>query len=264
MYGSGSSRFTLHFNNFNWHSKKIFFALTCPNIGIISHRRTRRNRINPRNFGKSIRYISGGFDAFQPHEILELLLTFAIPRKDTNPTAHRLLDRFGSLHGVFQADREELMKVEGVGSSASLLISLFIPLENAYRQSLAGRKITISDRETLKAYCVSLYSEPKNESFYVLSFDSRLQLLHASEVAKGTPDQVSVFPRTVLSTLLRHGATGCVLSHNHPAGTAEPSAEDLELTRTLSRLLESVGITLYDHIIVAEHKGISLKEKAFI
>ena len=210
------------------------------------------------------RFEKEGLSHFQPHEILELLLAFAIPRRDTNPTAHRLLDRFGSLHGVFQADREELMKVEGVGSSASLLISLFIPLENAYRQSLAGRKITISDRETLKAYCVSLYSEPRNEAFYVLSFDSRLQLLHASEAAKGTPDQVSVFPRTVLSTLLRHGATGCVLSHNHPAGTAEPSAEDLELTRTLARLLESVGITLYDHIIVAEQKGISLKEKGLI
>ncbi len=209
------------------------------------------------------RFEKEGLSHFQPHEILELLLTFAIPRKDTNPTAHLLLDRFGSLHGVFQADREELMKVEGVGSSASLLLSMFVPLVNAYQKSLSGKKITITDRETLKAYCVSLYSEPRNESFFVLSFDSRLQLLHASEVAKGTPDQVSVFPRTVLSTLLRHGATGCVLSHNHPAGTWEPSGEDLEMTRTLNRLLESVGITLYDHIIVAGQQGISLKEKAY-
>ena len=208
------------------------------------------------------RFEKEGLTHFQPHEMLELLLTFAIPRKDTNLLGHLLIERFGSLHGVFQADRKDLEQVEGIGENASLLLSLILPLDLAYQKSLAGERVTITDREALKAYCVALYPEPRNEAFFVLSFDSRLQLIRVSEVAKGTPDRVSVFPRTVLSALLNSGATGCVLSHNHPAGGIEPSGEDLEMTLTLQRLLESVGITLYDHIIVAGRQGVSMKEKA--
>ena len=202
--------------------------------------------------------------SLRDHELLELLLSFAIPRKDTNALAHELIRRFGSLYAVFDADVADLKEVDGIGDHAAVLLGLIRPLENAILRSRGGDRITLSNIRAMKDYCVSLYNDAGNEQFFVLSLDSRLRLIHADPAARGTPDQVSVFPRTVVSMLIRRGATGCVLSHNHPAGTPEPSKEDLELTSALRELMEPLGIRLYDHILVADGRGISFREMKYI
>ena len=210
------------------------------------------------------RFVTDGGEHFRDHELLELLLTFAIPRKDTNALAHELIRHFGSLHGVFEANIEDLKQVDGIGDHAAVLLALIRPVENALIRSRGGDRITLNRMDALKRYCVSLYRETQNERFFVLSLDSRLKLIHADEAAMGTPDQVSVFPRTVISLLIRRGATGCVLSHNHPAGTAVPSEEDISLTETLRGLMTPLGIRLYDHILVADGAGYSLREMNYI
>ena len=210
------------------------------------------------------RFASDRGAGLMDHELLELLLSYAIPRKDTNALAHELIRRFGSLHAVFYADIADLKEADGIGEHAAVLIALFRPLENAVLRSRGGEKITLDNIRAMKNYCVSLYNDPGNEQFFVLSLDSRLRLIRADAAARGTPDQVSVFPRTVVSMLIRRGATGCVLSHNHPAGTPEPSQEDLRLTETLRDLMEPLGIRLYDHILVADGKGLSFREMKYI
>ncbi len=201
---------------------------------------------------------------FRDHELLELLLSYAIPRRDTNALAHTLIDHFGSLHGVFDADIADLKEIDGIGDHAAVLLALFRPLESAVVRSRSGERITLDNIRAMKEYCVSLYTEAQNEQFFVLSLDNRLRLIHADAAARGTPDQVSVFPRTVVSLLIRRGATGCVLSHNHPAGTTAPSKEDLQLTDTLRELMDPLGIRLYDHILVAGGRGYSFKEMHYI
>ncbi len=198
------------------------------------------------------------------HELLELLLSYAIPRRDTNALAHELISRFGSLHAVFEADMADLKEVDGIGEHAAVLLGLIRPLENAVLRSRTGDRITLDNISAMKSHCVSLYNDPGNEQFFVLSLDSRLRLIRTDAAARGTPDQVSVFPRTVVSLLIRSGATGCVLSHNHPAGTPTPSREDLSLTESLRELMEPLGIRLYDHILVADGRGYSFREMKYI
>ena len=165
---------------------------------------------------------------------------------------------------MFEADIADLRQVEGIGEHASVLLSLIRPLENAVLRSRTGNRITLDNMEDMKKYCVSLYRDTQNEQFFVLSLDSRLRLIHADEAALGTPDRVSVFPRTVISLLIRRGATGCVLSHNHPAETAVPSKEDIRLTETLRDLMDPLGIQLHDHILVAGGRGYSFREMHYI
>lgn len=197
------------------------------------------------------RYEQEGLSGFAPHEVLELLLTYAIPRVNTNPQAHRLIERFGSLHGVLEASQTELEQVEGIGPRASTLITMMVPLLRAYEQEklLPRRKLaTFAD---LAAFCHTLYLGVNNEQFYVLCFDAKLQLLATSLIASGSPAEVNVMPRLVVQELMRHNAVGAVISHNHPSGSPLPSAEDLAMTREISSILESVGIRLYDHVLIA-------------
>ena len=197
------------------------------------------------------RYQREGLAGFAPHEVLELLLTFALPRIDTNGLAHRLVDHFGSLHGVMEASREELEQVDGIGENASTLVSMLLPLMRMYEQEKLLPRRKLSTHADLSAYCRTLYLGVGVEQFYLLCFDARLQLLATRLISDGSPVQVGITPRQIMQELLRCNAVGAVISHNHPSGSAVPSAEDVEVTREIESLLSSVGIRLYDHVLVA-------------
>ena len=197
------------------------------------------------------RYAREGLGGFAPHEVLELVLTFAIPRMDVNPLAHRLMDRFGSLSAVMEAPMEELKQVEGVGDRAATLLSVLLPILRAYQQDKLTPLRKLSTFNDLAAFCRSLFLGECHEKFYVLCLNARLELLCASPIAEGTPTEVSFLPRKIMQELIRRNAAGAVLTHNHPSGSPFPSAEDIALTRDIQALLEGVGIRLYDHVIVA-------------
>lgn len=197
------------------------------------------------------RFLSDEMEGFAPHEALELLLTYAIPRRDTNALAHQLIEHFGSLHAVLEAPVEELTEVSGIGENTATLIHMLLPFFRLYERDRLAPKPTLANYKQVQNYCLTLLNGITTERFYVLCFDARLHLISAQLIAEGTLNEVAVYPRRVLSVLLRHNATGAVLCHNHPGGSPCPSEEDIALTDSIDSLLSGVGIRLYDHILVA-------------
>ncbi|MBR6186421.1 MAG: DNA repair protein RadC [Clostridia bacterium] len=203
------------------------------------------------------RYKREGLAGFAPHEVLELLLTYALPRIDTNLIAHALIEKFGSLSGVLEASPQELERVPGVGPQASTLLSMMVPLLRLYEQEKLLPKKRFKTYPDLRAYCRTLFLGAENEQFYLLCLDARLNLLSVRMIAAGTPNQVRVEPRLVAQELLRCGAVGAVISHNHPSGFSFPSQEDIDLTRQIGETLEKMDIRLYDHIVIAGNQDYS-------
>ena len=203
------------------------------------------------------RYRREGLAGFAPHEVLELLLTYAIPRQDTNPMAHALINRFGSLAAVLEASPEELEQVPGIGPQAATLLNLQVPLLRMYEQEKLLPRQQLNTYPDLAAYCRTLYLGVGHEQFYLLCFDAQLKLLAACRMADGTPGEVSVAPRMILRELLRRDALGAVITHNHPSGSPFPSDEDIAMTKEIQRLLSGVGIRLYDHVLIAGSRDYS-------
>ncbi len=210
------------------------------------------------------RFFKNEMDSFAPHEALELLLTYAIPRRDTNLLAHRLIEHFGTLHAVLEAPLEELTQVDGIGENAAVLVHMLLPLYRMYEQDRLAPSLSLTTFKQVEDFCAGLLKGLNAERFYVLCFDARLKLIQTRLVSEGTLNEVAVYPRRILSILLRHNAAGAVLAHNHPAGTFAPSDADIILTNTLNGLLQGVGIRLYDHILVAGGQTFSFKQNGIL
>lgn len=202
-------------------------------------------------------YLQSGADALHDHQLLELLLTFSIPRKDTNPIAHALLSAFGSLEDVLRADVNELMKIDGVGESTAVLLSLVgdMPTRMAYDKSKPVRLATPKDA---MAYCRALLLQQRYEVMYIVSLDKNLRVLHCEKLSSGTLTETAVYPRLVVESALRHSAHSILLAHNHPSGDLTPSKADVEATAMVLRALEPIGIRLHDHIIVSKNGAFSM------
>lgn len=201
--------------------------------------------------------MASGLTGFAPHEALELLLTFAIPRQDVNPLAHALLRHFGSFHRVLEASVKDLQTVPGIGQHAATLISLLLPLFRLYREGLAREGGDRLDQAGLIRRCQALLMGETVERFMVLSLDARGHFITSSLVSSGDEGETAVYPRLIAKELLRAGAARCVLAHNHPSGLAQPSRADLHLTRALKDILAPLSITLQDHIIIAGDEAYS-------
>lgn len=210
------------------------------------------------------RFIRAGLEGFAPHETLELLLTYAIPRRDVNPVAHRLMQHFGSLHAVLQAAPADLMAVEGIGESAAVFLSLLLPVFRAYRQSQEGEAAALSGTGKVRSYCEALLLGQRLEQFYVIALDPSLRVLASVHIAQGDEGETAVYPRQVLAALLRCGAAGAVVAHNHPQAEATPSQADRDMTRALGSLLAGVGIALHDHVIVGKGGTFSFRENGLL
>lgn len=205
------------------------------------------------------RFMSQGLDGFSEHEILELLLFYAIPRVNTNDIAHRLIDRFGSLSAVLDADPDALQEVKGVSESAAVLLKLIPPLTRQYCLT-QQRDVVLGTFTATCDYFRSLYIGEKTERLRLACLDDRLRLLSCGVVGEGAPGVVPVNMRRILEFALRQKCELVVLAHNHPNGFAVPSNEDIAATKHIHSALKTVGIRLLDHIIVAGDKAISLKE----
>lgn len=194
---------------------------------------------------------------FHEHQLLELLLTYSIRQKDVNPLAHRLLKRYGSLASLLQADVFELMQEEGVGEHTAVLLSLVGKLvpRAVYVPTEGQRILTSSDAIPL---CRSLVGQSKREELWAITLNHGHRVIHADRISSGTPSETPMYARLVVECALRHGAMGVLLCHNHPAGNPKPSPQDLDATAKVVRALEPLGITLYDHIIIAGESAFSL------
>ena len=206
------------------------------------------------------RFLTEGLDGFADHEILELLLFYARTRGDTNPQAHALLDSFGSLKAVLEARPEQLESIEGIGPEASCLLSLMVPLFRRYMASVAEEKSTLKARSDAEAYCLSLLAGQRTERFFVICLDAKGRVIGKRLIAEGSLDEVNAYPRLVAETVLNYNAAAAIFCHNHPGGTKNPSAADIAVTNRLERMLGSLGVTLMDHIIVADGEAWSMAQ----
>ncbi|MBQ3044947.1 MAG: DNA repair protein RadC [Clostridia bacterium] len=200
-----------------------------------------------------------GVDGMPDHNLLELLLFYSIPRKDTNEIAHRLLSTFGSLSRVFDASYEQLLEVEGIGESSALLLSIFPAVCRRYIESSVSGKQNLSDPADAMAYVVKkYYGNNKLETFYMLCLDGVGNLINCCKMGEGSAGSVVVDKRSILEAALRNKADKIIFAHNHPNGVAAPSRDDVVLTSEFCTLLNGVGIRLVDHIIVAGGDSVSL------
>lgn len=205
------------------------------------------------------RFVAAGLDAFAPHEVIELLLTYAIPRRDTKPIAYALMTRFGSLHAVLQASARELMQVEGIGENAATLLSMMMPLFRAYHKSAEQDTPTLKNLQQCVDYCKGLFSGERYEKLYVVCLDGRMRRLNTVLISSGDINEVPVYARHILGAASQCNASGLIITHNHPSGTAQPSHEDVVLTESLEQILSGINIKLFDHIIVSPQDVFSFR-----
>ena len=198
------------------------------------------------------RFLKAGLDNFAPHEILELFLFFAVPQKDTNVLAHRLIDRFGSVLGVFSASYEDLCEVVGVGEHVATLLRLFMPLA-AYVRAEEEKRLAKSYHalEDIGEFFLSQFAGVSEETVFLMMLDNSFCMIDCQRVGTGTINSVNVTTRRMIEMALSSQASMVVLAHNHPKGIAIPSREDLDATRFLQEAFSAVGVPLLEHILVA-------------
>jgi DNA repair protein RadC len=182
---------------------------------------------------------------------LELLLTYAIPRRDVKPLAKELIERFKNLAAVFDAPLQALQEVPGIGHHAAVLIALVPQLLKWYQKERWGERRMIGSTQDAVLHLSPLLSGERNESFYILALDSRNTLLATESIQHGTVNRAAVFPRQVVEASVKHRATALILAHNHPGGDPNPSQSDRLLTQKLKKILGDLDITVHDHIIIA-------------
>lgn len=209
------------------------------------------------------RFIKSGLDDFAPHNILELLLFYSIPRGDTNPVAHRLIDTFGSLSGVFDATPEELAKVDGVGENSAILISMIPQIARKYLEDKADTANIVGGCSDIGEFLLPKFVGRTNEALMMVSIDNKNKIISCSVVAEGTVDSAKVSRRKIMEEAMKVKATRVILAHNHPCGVAVPSSEDVVMTKEIGRLFAQVGIELVDHIIVANDDYVSMAASGF-
>ena len=208
---------------------------------------------------KRERFLKQGADGLADHEVLELLLYYAIPRRDTNELAHRLIQHFGTLDAVFQAPPEALMQVSGIGENAAVLLNLVPAAQRCARRSVSAERI-LNSVERCGAYFMDLLDGQRRELLYQVCLDGKGKLLTCRCIGKGTVSASPVHVRQVVENALYAGASGIILAHNHPSGVALPSAEDRMVTHQVMEALEPLGIRLIDHIVVADNDFVSMAE----
>lgn len=205
-------------------------------------------------------FVKKSLSSFYDHQKLEMLLFYSIPVKDTNPLAHALLDRFGSLSGVFDADYEELRKVPGVGENTAALIKLFQGMAAAYFDDKSSDGILLNTMEKIADFIRFKFLDKKNEEMLILCLDGKMKVVHQEFIAKGTVNATAINKRMIAEVALRHGAASVVLAHNHPGGLALPSSEDVKTTETIINALKLLGINLIDSFVVAEGDVVSIRK----
>ncbi len=206
------------------------------------------------------RFLKHGLDSFESHQVLELLLFFSIPRKDTNPLAHKLLNTFGSLPAVFNASIEDLCKIKGVSEHTATLIKLCGEFPRRYEQELQANITSFSSLNDIAAYLQPMFRGVQNEITVLVCLNNRMELLGAPILSTGTLVSAETSLREIVEQAVRYQATRVVLAHNHPAGNTTPSGADLTATRHIIDALKIVEVGVLDHMIFAQNSYVSMRQ----
>ena len=204
-----------------------------------------------------------GLDGFADHEVLELLLYYAIPRKDTNVTAHLLLERFGSLDEVMHAPVDELKKVKGMGENAALFLRL-IPAVCQYAEQNGKKDEILNSVEKSGQYFMKLLRDERREVIYMACLDQKGKVLRCCRLVEGDVNMAPLSVRQAVEQALVANAAMVQLAHNHPSGIALPSEEDIYVTRMIKEVLSPLNIRLIDHIVVADGDFVSMRDSGML
>jgi len=206
------------------------------------------------------KYEKSGVDGWHDYEVLELALSYAIPRKDTKPIAKDLLARFKSLNAILDADIKELETVKGISKHSALFLRFLKDVSVLYMEKGIHGRDLLSSPQIVFDYLKVALKGMADEEFRMLFLDSRNQLIAMESLKAGTVNRSVVFPRKVVERALYHHAVGVIIAHNHPAGSLEPSVEDQDITKAIQDALKTVDIKLLDHIIIGGNEYFSFKE----
>ncbi len=205
------------------------------------------------------RFRRQGRKALEDYELLELLLGYALPQKDTKPLAKDLISHCGGLRGVFEESFEDLESVKGIGEYASTLIRLVKTCTVRCLEPSSENMVALDNPESVITFLQCEIGSEKSEHFMLLCLNPAGRLMHTEHLSTGTVNMAHVYPREVFRTAIVKGASAIILIHNHPSGSLTPSAHDERLTRTLTDLGDQLGIAVHDHIIVTRDSAYSIK-----
>ncbi|HTA76654.1 MAG TPA: DNA repair protein RadC [bacterium] len=221
--------------------------------GYVGHRQRLRNK-----------YAETGMDALQDYELLELLLTYSIPHRDTKPYAKKLLSVFQSFRRIIEADLSSLQSLGGLPLQSALQLKAMGDLFRlANKEEFKRGRVISSPEHVISFFREQIGSRPR-EVFTALFLDHRNHLLAFEHLQEGTVDHTAVYPREILKRALELGATGLILSHNHPAGSLEASEGDKQLTRQILSAARAMGITIHDHLIVTTEGHYSFRQAGLL
>lgn len=206
------------------------------------------------------RYLADGIQSMADHNILELLLFYGVPYKDTNDMAHELIERFGDLSSVLDAPVDELTKVKGIGENAATLIHLTRDIAKKYGEQKTATKIPLATEERFTDFLKLKYAGETREIIYMVFINSHGRMVRCVKVCDGSPESVSVDNRTIMEAALKQDGCDIILAHNHPNGFAVPSTADVRATHDIIPLLKAVKVNLIDHIIVADDDCFSMAQ----
>lgn len=210
------------------------------------------------------RFLSSGLDGFHDYEVIELLLTLAMPRKDCKAAAKEALVRFKTLQGVLEASPRELCRVTGIGTKNLFGIKLIKAVADRYLKKKLIHKDAINDSKALFDYLYHSIGDKNREFFKVIFLDSKNQVIAADTLSEGTLTASSVYPREVIQKALSHDAAALIFAHNHPSGDPKPSSEDVAITRQLVFASKMMGLVAHEHIVIGDNRYYSFADQGYI
>ena len=212
------------------------------------------------------RYIKSGLEGFNDYEVLELLLTYSIARKDVKPIAKELIEKFGTIDEIAKSDVKSLLEVDGIGEGSAVFLKLIGDIAlTLYREKIEDKDIlTIKSKNSLLSYLRGEIGYSPREEFKILFLDSSNKLIASETLFSGTIDKSAIYPREIVERVIKNRAKSVIFAHNHPSGNISPSKKDIELTQYMYDSLKLLEIRLLDHIIVTKNSYFSFLEEGLI
>lgn len=210
------------------------------------------------------RYLNDGGETWQDYELLELLLTYYIPRRDTKPLAKRLIEQYSSLPGVLEASPDHLIKHAKLSPSGAILLKLCAAIARRNLKTPLHDRQAIATPQAVVDYLTATLRGKTHEEMHALFLDNGNRLIAADTPHTGTVNHATVCPRTIVEKALKHSAASVIIAHNHPGGTGKPSPADIQSTEAVRRALETLDISLLDHIIITDNSSFSFKQQGLL
>lgn len=210
------------------------------------------------------RLLDGGEGALADHEIIEYLLTTAIPRRDTKPLARSLLARFGSLAGVFNADSAALVQHPGMGETSAAAIRIVALAARRFARHQVSEQPVLNSWQLLISYLTIDMAHLNVERVRALYLDTKFRLIRDEHLGDGSLDEASIHPREVIRKALDLGAASMILVHNHPSGSPEPSKADIQITQKIADAGHHLGIAVHDHVVIGREGHVSLRQRGLL